>query len=225
MQPYFFPYIGYWQLMKLTDRYVVYDDVNYIKGGWINRNRILVNGRAVYLNVPTVGASPNKKINQVGTEISERFLEKTSRKLSGAYKKAPYFEEVFPYIMEMMDFSTDNLSEYLISLILKMAQLLDIKTDFIISSQLSCSPRLHGEERVMEICRVLEGDIYYNAVGGRQLYSHEHFRERGLELRFVETDDIRYQQFGDTFVPNLSIIDILMFNGWEQTKKYLDKIV
>lgn len=224
MQPYFFPYIGYWQLMKLTDRYIIYDDVNYIKGGWINRNRILVNGNSVYLNVPTRGASPNKKIKDVGTDISKFFLEKTCRKLYGAYAKAPYFEEVFPSIMQILDFPTENLSEYLISSIIQMARHLDITTEFIVSSKYSYAAHLHGEDRVLELCRIFGGDIYYNAIGGKKLYSFEHFREKNLELRFVESEDLQYPQFGNPFIPNLSIIDVLMFNGWKKTGEYLDRI-
>ncbi len=223
MQPYFFPYIGYWQLMNLTDRYVIYDDVNYIKGGWVNRNRILINGQAAYFQAPTLGASPNRKINEVGTEISERFIDKTARKLSGAYKRAPYFGEVFSRVMDILDYPTDNLSTYLIFLMKKMAEFLDIETEFIVSSELSCGLQLHGEERVIAICHALDGDVYYNAVGGKKLYCPDHFRQKGLELRFVEPMDIRYPQFSNPFVPNLSILDVLMFNGWEQTKNYLHK--
>lgn len=223
MQPYFFPYIGYWQLMKQTDKYVIYDDVNYMKGGWINRNRILVNGKAVYFNVPTVGASPNKKIWEVGTDISEFYLKKASRRLAGAYGKAPYFEEVFSDIMKLMEIPADHLSEYLIALIVGIARRLDISTEFFVSSRLNCAPEMHGEARVMEICRALGGTVYYNAIGGRALYSYEHFREKGLKLEFVKSREIRYRQFGDDFIPNLSIIDVLMFNGWEQTRKYLEE--
>lgn len=208
--------------MKLTDRYVIYDDVNYIKGGWVNRNRILSNGRIVYFHVPMIGASPNRKINEVQTQISEYFLKKTYRRLSGAYKKAPFFGEVFPVLMQMMDYSTESLSEYLTTIMIQMAERLDITTDFIVSSQLASGTQLRGAERVLKICDDLDGDVYYNGIGGRTLYSFEQFRERGIRLRFVQTKEIQYQQFSEQFVPNLSIIDVLMFNGWEQTKEYLN---
>ena len=224
MQPYFFPYIGYWQLLKLTDRYIIYDDVNFIKGGWINRNRILINGQGAYINVPMRGASPNKKINEVETDISKIFLEKTGRKLKGAYAKAPYFQEVFPWVMETMDFPAEKLSQYLTHLIRKTAERLKINTEFIVSSDYSYDVQLHGEDRVLALCGRFQGDVYYNAIGGKKLYSFDHFRENNLKLCFVESAEITYRQFGNPFVPNLSIIDVLMFNGWEKTKEYLDMV-
>ena len=113
MQPYFIPYIGYWQLLNAVDTYVIYDDVNYIKGGWVNRNRILVNGEAKYFNVPLIGASPNKLINEVNVNTDIRTIEKNKRTITAAYCKAPFFEDVYPIVLAILQFESNNLAEYL----------------------------------------------------------------------------------------------------------------
>jgi len=241
MQPYFFPYIGYWQLMALTDIYVIYDDVNFIKGGWINRNRILGPDGPFYINVPCKNAGSGIRICDVGTDISPTYLRKISNTLTFAYRRAPYFEDVYPFIFELMSFRSDSLADYLSNAIEKTASGLGIDTTFIRSSGTPLAPELRGQTRVIEICRKLGAADYYNAIGGVKLYSPGEFEKAGITLKFVKTGDIRYPQifgsskaadqfypdlFGssetaDQFCPNLSIIDVLMNTGWEGTRKLL----
>ena len=241
MQPYFFPYIGYWQLMALTDIYVIYDDVNFIKGGWINRNRILGPDGPFYINVPCKNAGSGIRICDVGTDISPTYLRKISNTLTFAYRRAPYFEDVYPFIFELMSFRSDSLADYLSNAIEKTASGLGIDTTFIRSSGTPLAPELRGQTRVIEICRKLGAADYYNAIGGVKLYSPGEFEKAGITLKFVKTGDIRYPQtfgsskaaaqfcpelFGssepaDPFCPNLSIIDVLMNTGWEGTRKLL----
>lgn len=209
MQPYFFPYIGYWQLMALTDIYVIYDDVNYIKGGWINRNRILGPDGPFYINVPCKNAGSGIKICEVGADISPTYLRKTSNKLTFAYRRAPYFEDVYPFIFELMSFQSDSLADYLANAIKKTASRLGIGTSFMRSSKTQLAPELHGQTRIIEIGRQLGATDYYNAIGGVKLYSPDEFGKAGITLRFVKTGDIRYPQtFGsskaaDQFCPDL----------------------
>lgn len=222
MQPYFMPYIGYWQLMNLVDQYVIYDDVNFIKGGWINRNRILVNGAPKYFNVPMLGSSSNVLINEVRVDHNAAVIRKSLRSIEGAYKKAPYFDIVNPMLEEILWCGEDNIAKYIEHSFRVICKYLDIRTELIVSSDLDKDTTLKGQDKVIAICRLLGATEYYNAIGGRELYSYDAFRERGLQLKFVETKNIVYQQFDNTFQPNLSIIDMMMFNSRDKIREYLE---
>lgn len=222
MQPYFVPYLGYWQLMNQVDTYVVYDDVNFIKNGWINRNRILVNGAPVYYRLNAIGASPNKLINEVSIDTSEKTIAKSLKTIEQAYKKAPYFEEVYPLISEALAYETDNLADYLHHTIVVIKDALDMNTEIVLSSQLDKNCSLAGSEKVIHICKLLGATEYYNAIGGKELYSRDDFANNGIELKFLQMHPISYPQFKNEFEPGLSIIDVLMFNGIEGTKSLLN---
>lgn len=222
MQPYFIPYIGYWQLLNAVDKYVIYDDVNYIKGGWINRNKILVNKTPQYFNIPMLGASPNKLINEVGVNHDQNVIKKNLRIIEAAYGKAPYFAEIFPLVEAMLRCGKDDIASYIAASTQIICKYLDIKTELIISSDIKKDNNLKGQEKVLEICRILNATDYYNAIGGRELYSFEEFEKRGIKLHFLKRNEIRYQQFGDEFYPDLSILDVMMFNPVEKIKEMLN---
>lgn len=221
MQPYFMPYIGYWQLMNLVDRYVIYDDVNFIKGGWINRNRILVNGIPKYFNVPMLGASPNLRINEVVVDHNEAVIRKNLRILEAAYRKAPCYDIVYPMLEEILWCAEDNIAKYIEHSFRVICKYLDIKTELVVSSDLDKDNTLKGQDKVIAICRLLGATEYYNAIGGQELYSYEAFRENGVGLYFVKSKDIVYRQFDNEFQPNLSMIDVMMFNPRERITEYL----
>lgn len=223
MQPYFFPYIGYWQLLNVVDKYVIYDDVNFIKGGWINRNRILIDGKAVYFNIQMSGASPYKLINQIQINNNEINIKKNIKTIYMAYHKAPYFSEVYPIIEEILKLQTDNLSKYVIESIKLITKFLNIETEILISSSIKKNNELKGEEKVIDICKLLKATKYYNAIGGKNLYSFDKFNKNGIELVFLKSNNICYRQFNNEFVPNLSIIDVMMFNSKEKIKTFLDE--
>ena len=223
MQPYFFPYIGYWQLINAVDKYVIYDDVNYIKGGWINRNRVLINGEAKYLNLQLDQASPNKKINEINISTNEITRKKFMNTLQMSYSKAPYFDGCFTLVEKIMSHNSVNLAQFLDNSIRCVCDYLGMETDIILSSNLIKNNDLKGEDKVIEICKVLNADSYYNAVGGQELYSKDRFRANGIELCFLKTNNISYEQFKNEFVSNLSIIDVLMFNSKDEVKKMLEE--
>lgn len=213
MQPYFFPYIGYWQLMNAVDKYVVYDDVNFIKGGWINRNRILVNGQPVFINLPMLGASSNKKINEVEVNNLPQIIDKNLRKIENSYKKAPYFDEVFPIIERIMKCGREDIGSYIFFSFEELSQYFNINTDFVLSSSLKKDDSLRGQDKVINICELLGGTEYYNAIGGKELYSYDAFLQHDINLSFLETKHMEYKQFENEFQANLSIIDVMMFNS------------
>lgn len=209
MQPYFIPYIGYWQLINAVDKYVIYDDVQFIKGGWINRNFILLNGQKHLINLLLSGASPNKLINEICVQGNNSKLSKT---IELAYKKAPMFEEVFPLFVKIMGYDKGKLSTFLGNSILEICRYLEFSTEIIYSSSLNKNNSLKGQDKILEICRILQADIYINAAGGKDLYQKEKFRSNGIELYFLNANVNSYDQFRNTFIPNLSIIDLMMFN-------------
>lgn len=216
MQPYLFPYIGYWQLVNKVDKYVIYDDVNFIKGGWINRNRILMNNDAKIFSIQMKGASPNKLINEV--EVSDNMLwkKKLIKMIENCYIKSPYFNNIFPIICDIINYNEANLAKYIENSIRVICNYLDIDTEIILSSSLSKNNELKAQDKVIDICKSLNAKEYYNAIGGQKLYSYKVFKENNIDLKFLVTEDIKYSQYNNNFVENLSIIDVLMFNSKEQ---------
>ncbi|MFA6308363.1 MAG: WbqC family protein [Clostridia bacterium] len=223
MQPYFFPYIGYWQLMNAADKYVIHDDVNYIKGGWINRNRILMNGADKMISLEVRDASQNKLIcdlEQMGNPVNIRKILMT---IESCYKKAPMYESVYHVIEDIINNREKNLARYLEYSIKKTCDYLNIGTEILISSEMDKNNDLKGQDRVIEICVKLGADEYYNAIGGIELYSVDDFAKNNVKLSFLKTENAKYKQFKNKFTPNLSIIDVMMFNSKEEIKKMLDK--
>lgn len=220
MQPYFFPYIGYWQLINIVDKYVIFDDVNYIKRGWINRNRILYQGEAKYINVYLKGVSQNKLINEV--EIGDKDSNYNNLNIiRAAYKNAPYFNQVYPVIECIITQSAKSIAQYNGFLLKKICEYLKIDTEFIYSSEIEKNNSLRGQDKIIEICRKLNASEYYNAIGGIDLYQRESFEKCALKLFFVQPNDICYKQFEDIFIPKLSIIDVMMFNSVDQIHEFI----
>lgn len=223
MQPYFFPYLGYWQLMNAVDRYVVYDDVNFIKGGRINRNAILMNGAAHNINLILSGASPNKHINEIKVNTDPLVQGKLLRTIEMSYKKAPYFVQVFPLVEQVISQQEPNVAKYLYRSFQIVGDYLDLQTELLLSSELEKDCSLKAHNKVIAICKLLGATEYYNSVNGISLYeSHRaDFEQAGIELCFPKMRKIIYPQYKNEFVPNLSIIDVMMFNSQEDCRKLL----
>lgn len=223
MQPYFFPYIGYWQLMNLVDKYVIYDDVNYINRGWINRNRILSNGTVKYFNLPLFGASQNKLINEIKVNNESKEIKRNLCILHDSYRKAPYYDEVFELLrIALKENTSTTLADYLFHTFKVVCAYLDIKTELIMSSSFEKKNALKGEARIIDICKRLDATDYYNAIGGKALYYPIEFINNNINLHFLKCNDIRYKQFGNSFCDNLSIIDVLMFNRRDDVIRMLN---
>lgn len=222
MQPYFFPYIGYWQLINAVNKFVIYDDVNFIKGGWINRNKILMNNEAKMINLRMYGSSANKYINEIGVSEDKVYNKKILKTLESCYKKAPYFSDVFPIVENIITHNERKLAKYLEYSIRQICNYLLINTELIISSSINKNNNLNAQDKILEICELLKVDNYYNSIGGQELYSYEDFASQGIKLRFLKTGMIKYKQFNNEFIPNLSIIDVMMFNSVEDLKNMLD---
>ncbi len=222
MQPYFFPYIGYFQLVNAVTKFVLYDDVNYIKGGWINRNNILISNNRKLFTLNLVASSTNKDINEIRIGIRSNKVIKT---LKQAYVKAPFFNNVFPLIEEVFDsFKNDGLISEIAGLsIMKVAKYLNINTEFEYSSKKYPDTKgMKKVDRLIEICNRNNADTYINAAGGVDLYSKSEFKKDNINLFFIHSQVKEYKQFDDNFCSHLSIIDVMMFNSVNEINKMLD---
>lgn len=221
MQPYFFPYIGYFQLLNTVDKFVVYDDVNFIKQGWINRNRIIINGTPQFLTVPLKKASPNKLILETLILENSKWQRKLLRTIEMSYKKAPNFEIGYSIVEKVIQLERKNISELAYYSILKVKEYLEIPTPMESSSSIYSNKHLKGQERVLDICHQEKADWYINPIGGQDLYDRELFQKNKIKLSFIQTEKVNYQQFDGDFIPYLSIIDMIMFLSKSEIQDHL----
>ena len=226
MQPYVFPYIGYFQMVKAVDVFVFYDDVNFIKQGWINRNKILVGGKEFVFTIPLKDASSFVTIKGTQVNISqyEKWRTKFLRTLVQSYKKAPYFEQIFPLISSVFEQDLTSISDYACKSITSISNYLDLKTRFVLSSVSYGDTKFFDrEKRLHEIIARNNSVHYINPVGGMELYKKESFALKNVKLDFIKSKSVNYQQFDNDFIPWLSIIDVLMFNSVEEVNNMLDQ--
>lgn len=221
MQPYFFPYIGYFQLIAAADLFIVYDNIQYTKKGWINRNRILQNGKDAIFTLPL-------KSDSDYLDVCERKLaadfnrDKLLNRLQGAYLRAPYFIQTFPLVEQIIRYENQNLFHFLHHSIARTCERLGIATELRISSDIAIDHDLKNQDKVLALCAAVGASAYVNTSGGMELYSKEAFRSSGIDLEFIRSKPFEYPQFGARFVPWLSIIDVMMFNPFETIKECLD---
>ena len=224
MQPYFFPGISYFRLINSVDNFIFLDDVNFIKKGWINRNKILMKGDSLFLNVKCNSLSQNRKINQIHIFNSDRDRFKILQSIIHSYKKAPFFNDVFPFLEDAICFDSNLLSEYSSNTIIQTLDYLGIKKKISFSSKkFSDSVHLKAESRIIEICKKSDSTTYINAEGGKSLYSKNSFEKEKLNLKFLKSEFPIYKQFNNKFTPMLSIIDTLMFQNKEKVRSFLDE--
>jgi hypothetical protein len=220
MQPYFLPYIGYWQLLAAVDRFVVYDNIQYTKKGWINRNRFLRNGADAFFTVPLKKGSDS--LNVADRRVADDFDPAALlNPLASAYRKAPFFTTAFPLVEAIVTAAPRNLFEYLLHSLVTTAAFLEIRTPVVVSSAVAIDHDLKAERKVLALCQALGATRYLNAIGGRELYSVTAFADQGIDLKFIQSRPISYRQYDDAFVPGLSIVDVLMFNSKDAVRAML----
>lgn len=210
MQPYFLPYYGYFQLIGAVDMFVVYDDIEYTKKGWINRNRMLRDGAAITFTIPLKGGSDYLDVRE--REVAESFRPgDLLNKFAAAYRKAPEYATTLPLVERVLSTPESNLFQFLEASVREVCRHLAIPTEIRRSSTLKVDPDLKAQSRVLATCEAVGASTYINPIGGVDLYSAPAFQSRGIELRFLRPATFEYQQFQSPFVPQLSIIDPLMF--------------
>ncbi len=221
MQPYFFPYIGYFQLMASCDVFVVRDDVQYIQSGWVNRNRILVDGEAQWVTLPVARADHRLPINRREYLLKDPLSQRVRRRIEGAYRGAPHFEETMRIFDEAFGCSNGNVAVFNTHLLRCVAERLGITTPMRLASDIDTHQALAGQESVVHICARLGASGYINPIGGIDLYEPDRFRRQGLTLQFLQPCAPEYRQFDSSHVASLSIIDVMMFNDMPTVKRML----
>ena len=212
MQPYFFPYIGYFQLINAVDLFIVYDNIKYTKKGWISRNRMLQQGRAVAFSLALRRGSDFLDVRD--RELAADFDGgRLLNQIREAYRRAPYFAQAFPVVEQVMQYGDRNLFRFLHNSILKTCEYLGIGTEIAKSSDIQVDHSLKHQDKVVALCEKVGASLYVNAIGGMELYSREDFQARGIELKFIKPRPFEYRQFDNEFVPWLSIIDVMMFSS------------
>lgn len=222
MQPYFLPYVGYYQLINAVDVFVVYDNIKYTKKGWINRNRYLLNSTYSVFSLPIKNGSDSLFICErlISNDYNPKRL---LSQFNGAYLGAPYLKPTLELLEKILLTEEQNLFNFLFSSITEVCNYLGIKTELKKSSDVQIDHQLKGRDKVVGICQQLGADVYINSPGGRALYSKSDFLHEGIDLRFLEPQMVNYSQFGQEFIPWLSIIDILMFNSHEFTRNVIEE--
>lgn len=211
MQPYFLPYIGYFQLIAAVDLFVVYDNIKYTKKGWINRNRMLQNNKDVIFSLSL--RNDSDYLNVCERRLADDFNpEKLLNQLKNAYRRAPYFAQTIFLVEQIMQYEDSNLFRFLLHSIVRTCEHLAITTEIRISSGIPIDHDLKNQDKVLALCGAVGADTYVNPIGGLELYSKDMFREQGIDLKFLQSKPFEYPQFGNGFVPWLSIIDVMMFN-------------
>ena len=211
MQPYFFPYVGYLQLIGAVDLFIVYDNIKYTKKGWINRNRMLQSGKDVMFSLPLRSDSDSLDVRD--RSLAADFnRDKFLNQLRGAYSRAPNFAQVFPMVERAVRHEDTNLFAYLHHALIRTCQHLGLTTPMRVSSTVEIDHGLKNQDKVIALAMAVGATTYVNAIGGLGLYDRDAFQAKGLELQFIRSRPFEYRQFGDPFVPWMSIIDLLMFN-------------
>jgi hypothetical protein len=223
MQPYLFPYIGYFQLIQAVDVFVVYDNIQFTKKGWIHRNRFLQNGADTMFSLSLKKDSDFLDVNQ--RELADVFFtddrKKMLNQLRNAYQKAPHFKEVFPIIEQCLMQDERNLFTFIYSTIQAVCSYLEIPTKLMVSSSIEIDHSLRNKHKVLALCHALHAQQYINPSGGVELYEKAEFSADGIALQFIKSQPIVYPQLGSPFVPWLSIVDVMMFNDRASIQTFL----
>ena len=220
-QPYFLPYLGYWQLIAAADLFLLGDDYCYIRRGWVNRNRILVDGAPRYFRVE-VRKNPVSRLICDKVRVMDPKLDRNRlRTLEMTYHRAPCFDAGYALAERIFACPDPGLLPFLEYSIREVCQYLEITTPVGRMSELEGNAAFRREERIYDACRRLGADTYINAVGGQTIYRFPEFARRGIRLRFLRSGLPPYPQFGRPFVPSLSILDAIMFNPPERLQEML----
>ncbi len=215
MQPYFFPYIGYFQLINAVDKFIVYDNVEFTKRGWFHRNKLLFDNKVEYFCINIKSDSDYLNVNDryISSVYFKKGKIKILRKINQYYKDAPFFNTAFPIVKEILEYNDDNLFNYIFNSIIRVNQHLRLDTEVIVASNIPINHDLKGQSRIFEICQYFKANDYINSIGGSELYSKDDFKNKGINLYFLKCNTPVYKQFNNEFIRHLSIIDVMMFNS------------
>lgn len=227
MQPYFFPYLGYFALIKYTDKWIVFDTVQYIERGWINRNRIInpTKPEDMYINIPLENHHRDILIKDVLISNNENYKEKILSQLWTAYKKrANYFNNVYKLVEDVLSLNTRSITELNVYALKKVNDYLNIPFDYEVFSKMNLAiDEVHDSgEWALNISKALNASEYVNPPGGIELFDKEKFDQNDIALKFLRINLKPYNQKKVKFIESLSIIDVMMFNSVNSINEMLN---
>lgn len=226
MQPYFFPYIGYFSLIKYVDKFIFFDTPQYISHGWVNRNRILdQKGNPDYITVPIKKVSRETPIKEIEISMDKNWRETIVGKLSVYKRKAPNYDAVINFVKDILYGSEySNLSELNCMSIERTCEMIGLTNDFSVFSKmdLQIGQVNAPDEWALYITRALQGDIYVNPPGGQSFFDKEKYESNNIKLQFLESRLRPYIQRIGRFEPGLSILDAMMFCKNDEIKDMLE---
>jgi hypothetical protein len=244
MQPYTFPYLGYFQMIDAADHFVLYDDLQFSRSGWVHRNRLLrVNGRPFYFTLPARPTSHTAHIRDV--ELAPMpWRQYLLKSVEANYHRCPYFTSIWPMFEQVVGLETSSLAEFAKHSVVEVARYLGIETPIDPDPPFGdIEARLvaHSDDlerafpeirlsapsrklvRVIALVNAVNADTLINLSGGAALYPRDEFKRNGLRVRFINMDDFEYEQRSTRFWPRLSILDVLMNCGLDTTRSMLDR--
>ena len=229
MQPYFFPYLGYFSLINETDKWIVFDTVQYIEHGWVNRNRIIhaTKPESTYITIPLQMHSQKTCIKDITISQNEQYIEKILGQIKTSYKRrAPYFKEIYGLVENCLDAEKNSLVDLNVYSLRKVCDYLSIDFDYQIFSKmdLAIKPVNDAGEWALNISEAMNADEYINPPGGKGLFDGEKFAKANIKLKFIENNLPTYNQKKSAFISGLSILDVMMFNSPEETVRMIENI-
>lgn len=225
MQPYVFPYLGYFQLIAEVDTFVFLDNVNYIKGGWINRNQIVVNQKPHFFTIPCEKISQHKKINQIVLAFTEKEQQRFLKTIEQAYRKAPFFEQIYPELCYWAKKDHSNIAEMASDSVRWSCNYLGIIRTFETGGALQGDSDFNGPtERMLNLCAICKSNVYVNMAGGAHLYDSHEFQKKGVQLQFIQPDLKPYSKGSNLpYFPGMSILDAMMYLNKEKVLALIEK--
>ena len=224
IQPYFLPYIGYFALINAVEKFIYLDDVQYMRRGWVNRNRMKIVNKWQYFSIPIKKTALTSNINEIYITDDKKYIEKLKESIRHSYSKTPYYRDIIKLLYDFI-IPSQNISKMDIQLTNEICNYLEIKTEMLVSSQINQDGEKNGVDKMVEICKRVNGDHYINPIGGINLYSKDRFQKAEIKLNFIKMNEIRYFQGNHEFIPNLSIIDVLMWNSKKDIQSFLKDFI
>ena len=225
MQPYFFPYIGYFSLIKNTDHFVFFDTPQYIRKGWINRNRVIGGGgKDIYFTVPIVKAPQDTAIRDIKIDTGSNWQEKMRGQLSIYKKRAPFYRDVMSVVEKVINLECESISELAIESVVRTCEYLEIPIQYDVYSQMKheAIDVREPDEWALYITRQMGYDTYVNPPGGKSFFHAEKYEKMGIDLQFLTQELPHYNQRTSEFVEGLSILDVMMFCPPEEVRKMME---
>lgn len=225
MQPYFLPYLGYYSLIEATDQFILFDIVQYIRHGWIERNQVLNNkNESFYIKVPLEKHSRSTTIQNINIKNSQRWQDTILAQLSQYKKKSKYYTQVVDMLKHSFETTPSNITELNSTILKTTCEYLDMNAKIETFSDMNITlPDVNApDEWALYISKHMKATEYINPEGGKTFFNVEKYQNENISIKFLKQELRPYKQFTDEFTPGMSIIDVLMFNSINDTKELIN---